>query len=361
LEGVDERRAIDENRKDRAMIMLHRMPSPETYPSTATTRCPELLSEWRTIFPEATATERDHEDWAEPAAILVAMWKRGEVRLLGPAMGYRCLGDRTPAPASRPGSPKGVMWGLFNDGDVIDFQEDVDLAWNARDKARIVQDYASSPVFLARAGRAMHVCDMERSSVEAALKSMLDSGVTEGFVKTRDKGATHLFDLDAASDRSLFSQMDTEEDDFGWMLVSREGDRKSLYVQERFEPTFEYRVIVVGDRIASGAGCIEAFTPGESLGEFFDDRMEMVRSSGEIAHRPDIAKRYVSFACEFVAAWAAEHGAECGYSLDLSIDARTGEVVPIELNPLLNLGLYANDADRIVHAMVTGVNQEIPA
>ena len=80
--------------------------------------------------------------------------------------------------------------------------------------------------------------------------------------------------------------------------------------------------------------------------------MEVVRNDGEIIRDPDLAARYLDFARDYAAAWTAEHGAECGYSLDLSVDAETGAIVPIEMNPLLNLGLYANDADRIVDAML---------
>jgi hypothetical protein len=341
------------------MLMLHRMPSPETYPDTAETRCPALLAEWLRLNPDAVATERDHEDWAEPAAIMVAMARRGEVTLLAPAGDQRTCGDRTAAPVARPGSPKGIMWGIFTDSDARELPVDVDLAWNARDKASLVQDYAHSPVFLARAGRAFHVCDMDRGQISAALQSIVDGGAERGFVKTRDKGIAYAFSLkdDGRTDMlgrpvSLFARMDGEDQDFSYSLMHRESDRACIYVQGAFAPTCEYRVVVVGDRVASGAGCIEAHTPAESEGSFFDDRMEVVRGSGDIVRMPELAERYAAFASEYAAAWAAVHGAECGYSLDLSVDADSGRIVPIEMNPLLNLGLYANDADRIVDAML---------
>lgn len=341
------------------MLMLHRMPSPETYPASARTRCPGLLADWLELHPEAEATDRDHEDWAEPAAIMVAMARRGEILRVPASQEQRTCGDRTPAPLPRPGSPKAIMWGNFTDADARDFPIDVDLAWNARDKTALVQDYAMSPVFLERAGRAFHVCDMDVDQISAALQSIVDGGGTEGFVKTRDKNTAYAFSLEDDGRRnimgdpiSLFARMDDEHQSFGWLLVSREGDPRCVYVQGVFEPTCEYRTIVVGDEVACGAGCIEAYTPAESEGAFFDERMEIVRGSGTIVRDPELASRYLTFAREYAAAWAKEHGADCGYSLDLAMDARTGRIMPIEMNPILNLGLYANDASRIVGAML---------
>lgn len=344
-----------ESMETNEMLMLHRMPSPESYPDTAGARCPALLAEWLKLHPEAVPVKRDHEDWAEPAAMLVAMARRGEVVRIADSADVRTCGDRTGAPKPRPGSPKGIMWGLFNDGDAWEFPVDVDLAWNARDKTAIVQDYAHSPVFLARAGRPFHVCDVDRDQIENALRSIVDGGGEAGFVKTRDKSLSYVFSLrdeDAGRATSLYARMDGPDQDFGYSTMHREGDRACIYVQGAFRPTFEYRTMIVGDRVASGAGCIEAFTPAESEGSFFDDRMETVRGSGEIVRRPDLAALYEAFATEYAIAWAAEHGSECGYSLDLSIDADTGRVVPIEMNPLLNVGLYANDAHRLVDAML---------
>jgi len=347
------------------MLMLHRMPSPESYPDTAETRCPTLLAEWLRLNPNAVATKRDHEDWAEPAAIMVAMARRGEVTMLVSAGGQRTCGDRTAAPRARPGSPRAIMWGVFTDSDAREMPVDVDLAWSAKHEATLVQDYAHSPVFLERAGRPFHVCDMDREQISAALQSIVDGGADRGFVKTRDKALSYAFSLKddgrtnmSGEPVSLFARMDGEDQDFSYSLMHRESDRACIYVQGAFSPTCEYRVIVVGDRVACGAACIEAHTPAESEGMFFDDRMEVVRGSGEIVRMPDLADRYKEFAKEYAAAWTAEHGAGCGYSLDLSIDAETSRIVPIEMNPLLNLGLYANDADMIVDAMLGPVEHK---
>lgn len=339
------------------MLMLHRMPAPETYPCTAHERCPDLLREWLALNPDATPAPRDHEDWAEPAAVLVAMSKAGPVVRLPPAAQLRTTGDRTPAPPAAPGNPSAIMWGLFSDADAHEFPVEADLLWNARHLSQTVQDYASSPVFLRHAGRGFHVCDVDRAQIGEALLRLVRSGAARGFVKSRDKGFAYPFPLASEglgepTAASLFELMDGPRMDFSYSTMHREGDRSCIYVQEAFSPTREYRVIVVGDRVVSGAGCIEAMTPAESEGAFFDDRMEVVRGDGDVVRDPDTAARYVEFARAYAADWAAEHGASCGYSLDLSVDAVTGRVLPVEMNPLLNVGLYANDADRLVAAML---------
>src|SRR3546814_8877218 len=117
-------------------------------------------------------------------------------------------------------------------------------------------------------------------------------------------------------------------------------------------------MIVVGDRPVTGAGCIEAFAPLDNIGDPFDDRMETIRNRSEAIADPDTAQRYRDFATAYAKDWAAEHGDHMMYSLDLAVDARTGEVVAIEMNPMLNLGLYATSADAIVAAVQSRRSEE---
>src|SRR3546814_17395477 len=75
-------------------------------------------------------------------------------------------------------------------------------------------------------------------------------------------------------------------------------------------------MIVVGDRPVTGAGCIEAFTPLDNIGDPFDDRMETIRNRSEAIADPDTAQRYRDFATAYAKDWAAEHGDHLMYSLD---------------------------------------------
>src|SRR3546814_20494319 len=100
-------------------------------------------------------------------------------------------------------------------------------------------------------------------------------------------------------------------------------------------------MIVVGDRPVTGAGCIEAFTPLDNIGDPFDDRMETIRNRSEAIADPDTAQRYRDFATAYAKDWAADHGDHMMYNLDLAVAPRHGEVVAHELNPNTNHGFYA--------------------
>jgi hypothetical protein len=249
-----------------------------------------------------------------------------------------------------PGRPAGIMWGSFSHADG-EGRFPADLLWSNASCVRRVQAHHLSPVFRAVAGRHLHVCDMTTENVGSALRELHAAGIRDGFVKTRAKGSTLRFAMGEDPAR-LLRDMDDEDRSWGWLIVQNEGAAAALIVQEAFLPTFEYRMMVVGRAVACGAGCIESMTPVDNEGQRLDDRMETVRSDGVLVRRPDLVARYEDFAIRFADAWADEQGDDTAYSLDLSIDARTGEVVPIELNPMANLGLYANHADLLVEALI---------
>ncbi len=341
------------------MLMLHRMPSPDTFPVEAEERFPELLKAWLEMNPDAVPNDRDYEDWAEAASMMVSMSRRGDVIRVPSSHAIRICGDDTGSPPARPGSPKAVMWGSFASSDAWSFPVDVDLAWNAREQVRTVQDYGRSRTFLDRAGRFFQIRDLDRASVQSALEELLASGTDEGFVKSRDKAFSMRFSLkdDGRTDMlgrpiSLHGRMDGPDHDFSMRTMHREGEKACIYVQGAIEPTHEYRVFVVGDRVACGAGTIDRHVPCDSEGSFFDDRMEEIRGDGIVVRRPDLAAEYLGYATEYAVAWASEHGSECGYSLDLCIDGSTGRVLPIEMNPLANVGMYACDVERLLDAML---------
>lgn len=329
---------------------LHRMHTPETYPASAAERSPDVLATWLRYAPDAQPVERDWEDWFENAVMLHEADRHapGNVRILGRGPRYHVLGDATPLVPPRPDMPNAFMFGVFTGSDRNEFPADVHLVGNNADSVAKVMDYARSPTFLAAAGRQFFVCDATEESLNHAMSEIHATGARKAFVKTRFKEAATILTLPETTDRLWWNAaMDT---DFEWYLISHEDAKGMLYVQEVFEPTKEYRTIIVGDEVVTGAGCIELFTPLEGRGEFFDSRVEPVRNRSEVVEDPETVARYRAFAEQYAKDWAAENGADHAYSLDLAIDARTGNVVAIEMNPFTNLGLYANDAARIVDA-----------
>lgn len=329
---------------------MHRMLQPHSHPVEARSHCPHVLETWMRHSPESVPVSRDYEDWAENACMLHALSKHGEVIMAPSARHGMVSGDKTPLIAANPNQPDTVMWGSFNTFDSMDGPFPGNLLWNNADCVRRVQDHFLSPAFLHAAGRVVHVCDADMGQIKAALLSLHDGGFRHGFVKTRAKGPTRSFVM--GEDRTkLFRDMDPEGD---WALhvVHREGASKAILVQEGIVPRNEYRTMVVGRTVVSGAGCIESNVPCDNEGEAFDSRMEILRGDGRTIRDVDLAERYRAFAEDFAARWADENGDDTAYAFDLCVDAVDGRIKAIEMNPMMNVGLYANDATRIVDAMV---------
>lgn len=338
----------DENRD---MLLLHRIQNDTRHPASAASRCPELLASWLRHAPGSKPDpEADFEDWAEPAHILMAMERHGPVTIVPSHVGIHMDGDCTPLVKSNPGAPEAVMWGRFQAADSDGLPIPADLLWNGARQVRAVQDYASSPVFLRHAGRDFHICDMTTESIGRAMAALRTAGHPRGFFKTRDKGETTVFDVPAEGDDKVMRAIPLNDP---YAFVMREGDQACVYVQQAIRPTREYRIFVVGDRIVTGAGCIVSHTPCDNEGDAFDERMEPIRYTGEIVRDRRTVARYRAFAHAYAMAWAAEHGHDMGYALDLCIDADTGRVQIVEMNPLANVGLYAIRPDLLVDAMTS--------
>lgn len=329
----------------------HRMREPETYPTDAIFRAPDLLATWLLYSPEARPVSRDWEDWAENAAMLHAAHAAcGDVRIIPqPKRIAGFQGDPTPCIPQNPDGQPTYMYGIWHTSDNWNFPEDINLVGNHASSVRRACSYGLSETFRRRAGRLFHVLDADHNQIENCLLQMHQAGVRDIFVKTRFKGVARPFTL-PESPKQLWGSI-SRDTELEWFLVEHEGRQSILYIQAAYEPTREYRMIVVGDKPVTGAGCIEAFTPVDNTGQAFDDRMEEIRNKSAPASRPDTLRRYLDFATDFAREWATEHGDDMIYSLDLSTDARTGDVIPVEVNPGLNLGLYACMPSALIRAV----------
>lgn len=336
------------------MLRLHRMLTPGTHPAQAGERCPEVLATWLRHSPGSRPVDRDWEDWSENAHFLHALDLDGPVTLVAESRFEGFMdGDCTPLIAARPGAEDAVMWGGFRKDDSGAFPVDANLHWNHAENTRTIQSYASSDVFLRHAGRRVRVLDYDMDAIVAELRAMHDAGIRESFYKTRDKMLAERFTM-GEDPSTLMDDMDPTGD-FRYHFMMREGDRRGLVMQEGFLPTREYRIVVVGDRPVTGAGCIEAMTPADCRGDVFDTRIEIVRGSGIVEEDPALVERFVRFAEIYASEWATGNGREMAYGLDLCVDARNGDVVPVEMNPFMGLGLYANDPRIIVPALSSGI------
>ena len=347
-------------------IYAFRPQDPTTYPAGIETRAPATLASWLRLFPDAKPTRRDPEDWIENAVILESAEKAGLDLTILESKGdqIHVSGGGWTVPGAKPGSPVAAMLGTWSKSDLVrGLPIDVDVVGSDTRAVRAAGDYAGSDTFLRHAGRPVIVASGDvhgEDGIEAALRRVVDAtGEGDIFIKTVQKEWAGKFSVSPSSDIGLWEQLCRADEDEGdmdgyglsWIPVQHEGRKNMLVVQGRIVPTFEYRIVVIDGRPVTAAGCIEAFTPAENTA-VFDPQMEEVRSDGDIVVRPDLVERYLAFAETFCAEFAAERGEGLDYSLDVCIDAMTGNVVPIELNPPLNLGAYARSTEAWLSAIV---------
>lgn len=219
---------------------------------------------------------------------------------------------------------------------------------------RAALQYHASHTFRAHAGRRIVAAGAEE--IGKCVKQLCDDlGHGRIFIKSIEKGFAIKLNLDL--ERPLWAQIVDQEPDLEWLPVQYEGVTKPLVlIQEQISCQFEYRMMIVQGQPVTGAGCIESMTPLDNE-DLFDPKVEEVRNSGIVVRRPGLINRYLDFAKHYAAEHAAEHGALLDYSLDLCLDAQD-DIVVIEINPPLNLGLYASNAQAKVAAMIAHLAME---
>lgn len=349
-------------------IYAYRPWDPKSHPAGIETRAADILATWLKHFPESQPTKRDPEDWIESATILHAADALGLDLEILESKGDMIFisGGGWMTPRAKPGAPVGAMLGQWAKSDfMLGLPIDMDPVGSDDRSVRAAGDYGSSETFLRHAGRPMalaHGNEEGEGGLEAALRHVVDAtGSGDIFVKTVQKDWAGRFTVDPRSSKGLWDQISSAdmalEDEGGgyglcWLPVRHEGSQTPvLLVQGMIRPTYEYRIVVIDGKPVTASGCIEAFTPAENEA-VFDPQMEKIRSDGEVVSRADLVKRYLAFADTFCAEFAAERGEGLDYSLDVCIDADTSDIVPIELNPALNLGAYARSTEAWLSAVV---------
>ena len=339
--------------------MLWRANARDTHPAEATTRCPETLASWLRRFPESQPDERDFEDWAESAAIGQALEAHADVTEVLPDHSMRGFvsGTSMGGMAGDPTAPVGFMFGCWSKFDAIRFPVAIDPVGCDKESVDRVVDWASSPVALAAAGRQVFTTSAAAhgdDGTEQALAAIADAGGTHVFVKSMHKLFAVVHEIrgePGRRSRATFQGCDWIEH----MQLHHDDDPGVLMIQGFMKPTHEYRMVIVDDRVVTGAGCIEPFVPFMNEARF-DPRTEEVRNRSEVGYENDVVTRYAEFAEDFAVAYAAETRAATGkppiYCLDLCLDEIDGQVRLVELNPATGFGLYASDAQAYVDAVV---------
>lgn len=309
----------------------------------------DLLALWsRHIGPAAEGGDGDYEDFYEQAIRLesaLASFGADNVWLhlsTDRATAVNAgTGERRPAEELEQLPRYGTQASLLH--------QDVDM-----EQARLAADYYRYEAFRTRAGRRVQLCGFgmeDPSSIELGdvLAGWVADGVRRAFLKSvRVKYAAFPVDLPEGfrpehGARAVF-------DELSYGAMSLEGQRDSRIAQEFVTMEYEYRVFVVGNTVVTAAGCIEEFTPLDN-GYRFDNQLRRHRQAkSPVEPEPAIAGVLTNFARNAVDALALEVPALTDYVIDVALGPG-GKPLVVELNSLLNAGLYASEPARVTEAM----------
>lgn len=299
------------------------------------TRIPQpLLDDWKNHIGSIEPSDGDYEDWVETACRL--------------HYGLKHLPDPLVRIPHVWNGDDGTLCGLSHYGMVMKYPT-IDQIGEPGNADR----YQFDPNVRMLMHRRSVSCSVSPEDVEGAFSRLVEQGVSGFKVKYMHSQKTlPLLDLNGTDVRTLSQRV---SDWLGWETVHAEEDSHALLVQERVRMEYEYRMFMVGDAPATGAGCLEDHTPLDNTGRF-DPWMERIRNGGEVEKREDVVEQYHDFAVRCGRLLAGQ-GYEA-YTLDLCmID---GEVSVIELNGLMNAGLYACDMDELLSAVARHPEQMIP-
>lgn len=223
-----------------------------------------------------------------------------------------------------------------------------------QEQALLADQYWRYEAFRSRAGRRFEICGFNPegggTDIRTVLAGYAADGVTKAFIKVNlSKYATFPVDLEGVEDFShIGNVLDPCE---VWSLIYLEGSPESMQVQEFVTMEYEYRVFVVGQRPVTGAGCIEEHTPLDNNGHAFDDKLRRNRSEmTEVEADTKITGKLTRYARQAIASLAQEVPEMRDYVIDVAMGA-DGTPLVVELNPLLNSGLYASQPVRATEAM----------
>jgi hypothetical protein len=226
--------------------------------------------------------------------------------------------------------------------------QDIDM-----EQARLASVYYRYEAFLARAGRHLAVCGygLEGSGVELGeiLAGWAAEGTRRAFLKSVEV-KQFAFPVDLPEDFRPENGGTLVYDALNYGAMRFDGLRESVVAQEFVPMEYEYRVFVVGNRAVSAAGCIEEFTPVDNQGAAFDTQLRRQRQEKtQVAVQPAVAAALLAFAREAVTALAEEVPELTDYVIDVALGP-DGPII-VELNSLLNAGLYASRPECVTQAI----------
>lgn len=238
----------------------------------------------------------------------------------------------------------------------------------------IVGSYASSPSFQKYSNRYAKVLGFPEDNTNdettyilkdednglIQIKELRNKGINKFVLKDgRAKHGLYKIDLEGVpnTDEGFIKYMRkyfllTDND---WAILNLFRTLPSHLVQEFKQMKYEYRFFVYNGVLISGAGCVEEHTPLVNTKQF-NTLMEAYRSETVIEDCPQIVERYIEAAKQIVSLTNATEPNVKNYSLDLCL-YEDDTIGMIERNPFSNSGLYAQDLESIVKAVLAANNK----
>lgn len=222
---------------------------------------------------------------------------------------------------------------------------------------RMATLYASLAPYRAHSGRRINLVSVGEGwegenpgvTVRQKLREYRAAGLTRAAIKSvaSKRFPLTVFDI-ADGENPLPPHVEHSIGDWAMQLL---GLAEAFILQGYVDVQYEYRTFIVGGRPVTGAANIEEFTPLDSRGDAFDTRMRQHRASrSEVVEEPERRERYIAFASQ-VAGEMTELGL-VDYVLDVATDGDTDEPFIVELNGLLNSGLFASNPQLVTEGLV---------
>jgi hypothetical protein len=332
-------------------IRHHEAPSSRAATPAVREHEERLLALWRQhIGPAAESEAGDYEDFYEQAARLdaaleafspeniwltVSQHQEGEARNLGSGETRRI--------AALEHLPRYGVQASMRHQEVDQIQ------------AHLAANYYTYEAFRSRAGRRMVICGYAPEKEGAldlgeVLAGFAADGVRKAFLKVNlNKYAAFPVDLPAGFAPEDAGTALYRELDYGAMYL--EGGSANFQAQEFVTMEYEYRVFVVGNCAVGAAGCIEEFTPLDNNGYAFDNQLRRNRQERTpVEAQPSIAGMLKGFARNAIDALALEVPELTDYVIDVALGPGLKPLI-VELNPLLNAGLYASQPVLVTKAI----------
>lgn len=184
------------------------------------------------------------------------------------------------------------------------------------------------------------------SKLEKISKEMIEDE-KKIFIKTVSKWFHLKINL-LKNDKDIFGKILSK---IGYNCERIPPTKDNFLIQEFVKMRYEYRFLVINNKLVSGAGCLEELTPADSDGLKFDLKVQEFRNKSEYVKDSNLIDKYVDFANLVINSLKENNEELKHYTLDVALNKKN-EVVIVEFNPYTNIGFYAMKHDEIIKNLI---------